>query len=424
MMVNLFQGEGRRMKIMRRPAEVLLCAALILSAAVPSLATPKTGSFRLGKVHVVPILGFDIEHTSNLFLAPDDRRQATGEESDSDNVATLQYGVEFVLPAVDWTISLGGRALTHWYQEYDSQNNTDVQVFATAAADFPGGLGVKIEDTYDLGWLLASNEFGPGEDFEFNHLVVGAYYTFNEDWRIRGEWTNNWINSEQTHDRDRVENIFSGWIYRRIAAKTALSLGATYSDYNYDDNPVADNNATEVNAGVTWDMTNKTRGNIQGGYEWKNYDELSERDDGEYWTLSAGVNYRPLRKTSTYFEARRQTEETSFVDNPWYLHSELYGKVTQDLTKRLYLTGLGRVWVDDYPNTAVYRGQTGDREDQAYHVEGRLGLRLIRGLSLEGRLGYEKRDSNFDSLDYDETIAMITLNAGLALDYERYRRRY
>jgi hypothetical protein len=116
MRMRFFQGEGERMTIMRRPAEVLLCAALILFAAVPSSAAPKTGSFRLGKVHVVPILGFDIEHTSNLFLAPDDRRQATGEESDSDNVATLQYGVEFVLPAVDWTFSLGGRALTHWYQ--------------------------------------------------------------------------------------------------------------------------------------------------------------------------------------------------------------------------------------------------------------------------------------------------------------------
>jgi hypothetical protein len=421
--------------IRRWHAVMALSVALILVTA--DLAMAQTGgrrvrtggsardkipAFRLGKVRVIPILGLDLGHTSNLYLASDTQREQSGVTEDSDTVTTLQYGLEFVLPATDWTFSLGGRGLRHWYTENSDQDTTDVQIFGTAEVDFPGGLGLKLKDVYDVGYLLPSNEFGPGEDFKFNHLELGAYYTFNDDWRINLDYQNNWIEYEQTNERDRTEHIFYGGLYRRIASRTALGLGVGYSDYGYDDNVAADNTALDVTGTLIWDMTAKSQGTIRAGYEWKTYN--LEKDDGNFWILAAGINYRPLRNTSTYLQVIRQTEESSFIDNPWYLHNAVELTVNQNLTKRLYLRGIGELWADDYPNEALYRGQLGQREDDAYRVEGRLGVRLYQGLSLEGRLGYQKRDSNFDDLDYNETTAMITLNAGLATDYQRYRRRY
>jgi hypothetical protein len=396
---------------------MLFTAGLLLSG--PAAAAKIPTSLRLGKVHVVPILGLDVSHTTNIFLSQGDEAVVPKQ---SDTVTTLQYGLEFVLPASDWLFSLGGRGLTHWYTDFSELDNTDVELFGTIEADFPGGFGFTIKDTYDIAFLLPSNEFGPGEDYRYNELVVDARYDFYQDFRIRLQYTNNYINYDETVERDRMEQAIAGWLYRKIASKTALSIGAAYVDYDYDDNVEGDNTATEVNAGVTWGATAKSTGRLQAGYEWKDYTQ--EKDNGEYWTLAGGWNYRFNPKTSMSFTLERGTEETSFVDNPWYLNSSIEAELRRTLSKRFYFEAFGEIWKDDYPNVATYRGETAERADDSWRLRGTLGMNVYRNVSVAVNLEQWERDSNFNSLDYDETIFYFSIRAGLALDYERPRRRY
>jgi hypothetical protein len=430
----------------KKRAIALLLALLMIAAlagTAPAAQKNDDALFHLGKIQVVPILGVNVGHTSNLYRESDSERDAaiveelinpdtdaedassTDFETDSSTVTELNAGLNFLLPADEFTFGAGGVAAWTWYAEDSDQDSNDYRVFGSVGGDFPGGFSFLLKDTYEWGWLLESFEFGEGEDYTLNEFNADFSYTFHEDMRVRFQWVNYLFDYDISDDRDRVENILTGTFYRRVAPKTAALLAVDYAKYSYDESPELDNDSVQVSGGLTWEATGRTTGLVQGGYEWKRYDtEMVEERDGEYFTVTVGVNYRPGQKTSLGLTANRRSVESDFVDNPYFVQSSVRADASYRLMRRFTLSAWGELQKDDYPNETILLDVTREREDDYGRVGGRLGFDVLSWLNLGVEATWTERDSNYDFFDYDESRVWFTANAGFSADaFRRDRRR-
>ena len=427
---------------------IAIALALIFFLVAPtagdaSAAVKDAALFHLGKVQVVPIIGLNVGYTSNLYqedssdrdaaivddiLNPDmdtDDASATDFSPDSSTVTRLSAGLNFLLPANDFTFGAGGIARWSWYTEDSDQDSLAGQVFASIGGDFPGGFSFLIKDTYEGGWLLESFEFGPGEDYILNQLNTDFSYTFHEDMRVRFQWTNYLYDYELSKERDRTENILTGTLYRRVAPKTAALVAVDYADYSYDISPELDNHSTQVSGGVTWEATRRSTGLAQAGYEWKRYDvETEQKNDGEYYTMTVGVNYRPGERTNLDLTAERRSVESSFIDNPYFVASHIRADVGYRFMRRFTVDVWGELRKDDYPNETTLLDMTRTREDDYGRVGGRLGFDILSWLNAGVEGTYTDRSSNYDFFDYQEKRVWFSVDAGLSADtFRRSRRR-
>ena len=247
--------------------------------------------------------------------------------------------------------------------------------------------------------------------YEQNFLLAGMSYgqtssigriTLNYR-RQSKDYLNNGLNYLD-YDSDQYTSRFT----YRIAPKTRIYLEATYSKFDYENSATfeLDNTFKQYSAGLTWDFTNKLSGDINIGYQDRNYDLEAIRDinglayNGEIlWSINS--------YTQIGFEATRESIDSSLEEAGGFLRTSFGLSLNHKLTELLRLKADAGYSKDELVFSS-------SREDTRYAHRVSLDYELHTNISLGAYYVFDKRDSTNLLAKYKANI--IGINVTLSLD--------
>ena len=213
-----------------------------------------------------------------------------------------------------------------------------------------------------------------------------------------------------TNSLDFLNNTndqFSALFVYRIAPKTKVYIEgiSTTFDYKLIGSYELDNTYNRYRAGITWDFTNKLSGDINIGYQERDYDLERLRDisglayNGEIiWALNT--------YTILAIEARRESVDSSLEETGGFLRTTYGASLTHELTERTKIVanvGAGR-------DELVF---TSSREDRRLAYKLSIEYELLRNLSIGTFISFEERDSTDPLADFEANIVGLNMTVDL-----------
>ena len=221
--------------------------------------------------------------------------------------------------------------------------------------------------------------------------------------KIKRDYTNNNLDY-LNYDSDQFSSRFT----YRIAPKTRLYVEAIYSEFDYQSiaNFELDNKFKYYSAGLSWDFTNKLSGDINLGYQDRDYDLETIRDiDG------IAYNGEILWSINTYskigIEATRESIDSSLEEAGGFLRTTYGLSINHKLTELLKVRADAAYSKDELVFNSA-------REDNRYAYSMTIDYELLRYLTLGAYYKYEERDSNNLLANYKANV--IGLSISISLD--------
>lgn len=226
-------------------------------------------------------------------------------------------------------------------------------------------------------------------------------YDFNDVPAVGGGFINN-------DDRDR--DIFVA------NAKAAFEFSpgySAYAEFSYNwrdfDDPVddvginRDSKGFELNAGLTFELTNLIQGSVYGGYMQQDPEDPALRKiKGPAFGASLDWNVTP--STTIGLKGQRTIEDSQFALSSGYFADR--GRLTVDhkFRENIILSVFGEIGQDDYRGIA--------RNDFRYGIGGALEWRLNRHLAANLAYSYQGRDTNSAFVeDFNRNLVSVGLKA-------------
>jgi hypothetical protein len=299
---------------------LLLAAGILLAGSQVSDATiiherpymsprqafwPVGNGIGSGKLKLYPEIGVGVIHDDNIFY------EETGEESDLISHVIPRVRIDYSLQERgQFRIGYSGNFAN--YQDFSS--NDWQRHHAALQLDYkaPSGIFLDVVDQFtDSEDPFGSEaEYGLGQKTSrwHNQFGLGLGYDYGDKFKIVGYFNHN----KQAYDNittDWGQNYDEPWygvgIERRIGPKTWGFVRYFHGERDYNtqspdtlvnETTDADYTADWVEAGLTWDATSRITGELNFGYEWRDYENSVNAsgvpyEDGNNWLAETRINY-------------------------------------------------------------------------------------------------------------------------------------
>lgn len=393
---------------MERKGLGLLCGLSL--AAAQGMAAPQYASIEVGEgLFMTPALDVQLEYDDNIFQS---------ERNEKDSLVTR------VAPAVEWEARQErGRVAFGYAGNYaffanSSDDNVDNHAFRAdaeyqgsrsslglygtfAMASDPRGTGPSdgLGDAFALEVFDKPTEFdewGWGIDAGFEPgarlgLTLGYGFLDKEYQNFR----------EFTRERDRSTDSYSLGLSYALTGKTSAVMNLSRSDIEYDFTPAGaaalDSKQDRITAGLKWEATARTTGNVQFGWEEKDFDDPS-RDKADGFTWEAGIDWSPRTYSTFSLSTMNTFTETDNVGSAKEVSSVGVGW-RHSWNDRLS-TNVGL----DYSEEDF---EDFDRADDFYSFSLAFDYAFQRWMALSGGVKISSRDSNQTAADFDRNIVFV-----------------
>lgn len=396
-----------------------LVMALILSyewslAAVTNNPGDKEGVNLIGQFTLRPSLALQTTHNDNINLT------AENEKSDFISIISPSCSLEHSLSARGLA-SLGYTADYAYYSSYKTKNWRTNQLDFNANYESPGGIILKIVDSFmeSEDPYGAANEYGEGEQKKRWSNTLNGKIGF--DLRNRIKLSGTFYRSKQDYDdnlldwsQDYKNEEYGLGIQFRIMPKTwffsRYYIGetdyTTSSPAGYAGAPVNESNDADfswkrLNAGFTTDPTSKIRGELNFGYKWKNYKNSTDSygnlyDDKNTWIAQTQIAYLMSPKTKLSFVLSRALWASGSASNEFYESLQLGANIDHRFKKKLNLNASVNSRFNDY-NTPVSGPK---RSDDRLDLKLGLTYQINRWFAVSTKYSFADKDSNYSEYSY------------------------
>lgn len=383
---------------------VIPAAAALLWCSGPVLAQDEVDDEATGiglgsGVRLLPKLGTEAWHTDNRFRSESDEVSETG----------LRLRPELVLryaPSIG-TVKLGYRGEIDPIVEDDYSDRTFF-----AGMDLRPLLRHRFEldarHRYGHDPLgLSRTENAPDPEAldldEWEDNTLGGQYTFGApEARInvsaRGEVYDREYQTNRedgTRFLDYKSDSFGGGMTYRLSPKTQLVLDYEHLDIEYDieSAPPLNSKTDRYLAGVRWQATAKTTGEILVGFFDRDFDSGTRADtDGVDWR--ARVIWVPGARSRLTLTTGRLLRESFFVVGEDFVNTQFYDLVwRQDWSERFWTDARVGLLDTDFEGTP--------RQDDTLRYGLTLNYELSRNVTVKAGLEMDDRDSSVNTSDFD-----------------------
>ncbi|MDO6475425.1 outer membrane beta-barrel protein [Alteromonas sp. 1_MG-2023] len=228
-----------------------------------------------------------------------------------------------------------------------------------------------------------------------------------------GQLSFNYQNSEKDYKNNGLDYLdfnkdqFTGRFTYRVAPKTEIYLEAQFAKFDYKpaSNFELDNDYKRYRAGVSWEFTNKLEGDVNLGYQDRDYLQPTLRDinglayDGRLtWHISS--------YTDASIAAKRESIDSSLEGVGGFLRTSFGTSLEHSFTELIHLNfDLG------YSTDEVIHEI--NREDKRYRADLSLNYDLTTRVSTEIGYRLEKRESTDSLADFTANIFEISISGTL-----------
>lgn len=310
--------------------------------------------------------------------------------------------------------------------ENDWQNHTGIFGLNYEA---PGGLIVDIDNTY----VNAEDPYGSENEYKLgvpqisrwsNDLKTKIGYAFSDKFKVLGfyNYYTQDYDSRVDFTQDYDVNELGIGFQMRLLPKTWGFIRYHYGERDYFTHPAgtgvtesndSDFNWRRVNTGLTWDSGAKLSGELNFGYQWKDYDNLTDvngrrYDDKDTWIASTFMSFEATPTTTLDLSVLRALRETGSDTNEFFEDTGIGINLRQLIFTKAQLYAGATYSRNDYN---IYEGEP--RKDDNYKAN--IGIYyLIRGWMRVG-VGYDYWKKDSDRSEYEFTDNRFT--ASLSIVY-------
>ena len=247
---------------------------------------------------------------------------------------------------------------------------------------------------YDQNYILAGIGYG-------QESAIGRFAL--EYRRTDKDYTNNNLDF-----LDFVSDQYTARFTYRVAPKTRIYIESVFSNYDYEtvNDFELDNTYKRYRAGLTWDFTNKLTGDINVGYQDRDYDLETLRDiDG--LAYNGEVTWSINTFTKLALVAKRESIDSSLEQTGGFLRTSYGVSLSHSLTELLKIKADAGYGTDELVFSSA-------RKDDRLAGQVALEYDVLRNLTVGLRYKYEERDSTDLLADYKANV--IGLNVVFSLD--------
>lgn len=384
------------------------------------------GNLTLGPVELHPFFQVSEFFDDNVCRTEkklcQDPKDSTRTKDGKDQYTLLSPGLQLSLPLQNHRFEAEYRGDFGRYSRFKTENYSDNHLNGNLSLNFPGGLLIRLNDTWTDGH--DPRGYAQNIDLDFFHrntAGAGVEMRVGPKFRVAVNYTNLMLNyavDARNGFRDRTDNTVGGTVYYKFMPKTSALLEYDFTSVKFDEaDPGPVNNLTNIKLdnkvqrgylGLTWDISSRSQGTLKGGYTRKQFQE-SGLDDFKGGIVSAGLSHELTTRTSVRLDGERDVRESNLGSQQYYVSNggrlELVHKIHPQVSLKLN-TGFSR---DQYPKPDP--GQTKKRLDNTWMAGGRLDYLFQEWLGLG--LGYDHtgRRSVFDGFGYSDNLYTFSIGA-------------
>jgi hypothetical protein len=386
------------------------CIGLILIAFL-GFPAKVCGEIRLGPFRITPYVTGKGTYTDNVFL--------TQRSEKSDFYYSILPGVNVrIRPIGRHYFYLDYEADISTYDKYTEANTFTHSADAGLDLNLPRGFGVKVGNKITQGADPPDFEGDKDAKYIKNVSRIAVSKNFFDRFGIDVRYSHEFKDYDRS--RDEVDNFNTntvGGTFRfRILRRTSALVDYVYSitDYRKRRRANVENNySNRLNTGIMWDITEKTRGSVKGGYIRTDYYRVDRDDDALF--ASANISHELTSHITVALEGIRSIFDTSNADDniqfgTSYVSSQVRTKLRH--TYRKFTTNLRGEYIHDkYLHDDSNFGRK--RKDDVWRGSVGVDYGMQRWLKFGVKYRYTDLDSNFDSEDYRENL--VAFHVGLSL---------
>jgi len=377
---------------------------LLLSLICLSGNALAAGNIHYGPLEIHPYLSVKEAYTDNIF--------ATATDEKHDWVTTTIPGIKLALPFRTHQLSLEYNAVLTNYSDYGSEDTTDHNVGAVADFKFGSLFGLKLSDAYSKGHeSRVSSTLGRIEKYDTNAACVSATYKLADRSKVQFDYTRTNWNFKLSDYRDREEDLLSAYLYYRFLPKTSAFVEYDYKNIEYDEEQYKlDNIVNTAFLGLTWEVSDYTKGTVKGGYFVKDFDDPA-KDNLSTWTAVADLNHAFSDYSFLRLVGRRIANESSAIGTNYYTTTGALAEYTHKFTYKISGVLRASYGVDHYSDPRVT--ETKKRKDKTLLAGIGAKYQMKDWLEFVLDVGYRDRNSNIDYWDMEENVYSAAVNFAL-----------
>ncbi|WP_175439565.1 outer membrane beta-barrel protein [Alteromonas lipolytica] len=281
------------------------------------------------------------------------------------------------------------------YADHDLRGRIDLEHSLRFSSRFEAGYQKDHEDPGSINRLqLDMTEYNK---YDQNFLLAGIAYGSEQ---AIGRLAFNYRRTDKdytTNDLDYLDFVsdqLTGRFTYRIAPNTRVYAEAIISELNYTPRTTfeLDNTYKRYRAGITWDFTGKLTGDVNVGYQDRDY-ELDTLRDIDGLAYDGEITWSVNTFTKVVGAVKRESIDSSIEETGGFLRTSYGINLKHELTERLKITADAGYSKDELVFTA-------SREDKRHAYQFGLDYELMRNIKLTANYTYEERDSTLSIADY------------------------
>jgi hypothetical protein len=366
---------------------------------------PPAAGLDFNGIKVMPSLSYSGEYDDNVFRTQFNKR--------SDYVNITSPGILVEASPGKHEIKLGYKADI---LRYSNHSNLDIERHTadlTTVLNF-NRLQARLTENFRRTDDFPSTELTKRIKRNENFLSGGFDYDVVERWGIGFDFTWGNINNLRADFDflDRNTYTYATNVYYRITAKTRVFAKYDFVREIFQDDKSRDNNRHRGLLGVRGDLTE--RFNMTGNLGFERLDFHTDTQSGQdNFVTSVNANYRPVERLGIGLLIKRSVESSTFTGNPQFENFTTTLIVTYAFTPKVTVIPHASFGVDLYRKSATNIDLLEKRTD--YNYGAGLGIRyeIQKWIRLDGNYDFSRRDSNFNTNDYDDNRVSFTLTLSI-----------
>ncbi len=374
-------------------------------------------SLKAGPLRIHPFLGAAEIYTDNVFRTKGNRQH--------DFVHILSPGLQVQLPFAGLHQAVVDYRASQWLSQRFSTNNVLRQdLTGQVLFNFPGGLKLHLQGGYVKG-------------FDFRGSAVDLQFQEPTKWNVKnfaGEAENigsqigvrlrvrvadrNFTNNNQAPARDRLNSQADFSVFGLIAPKTFALLSIGINRTVYDQNTQLDSVNYRVSTGLRWNATGKTKGEIQVGYEFLNFDHapvtqpagssLSSGGNGrQNLRITGNLNWAPTERSKVQFRPFRVIRQSGVFNTSTFIQTGMSLNARYAIGNRTTIGGSAQYTNNEFTNDQGSQSSQ-NRTDDLLRGSMRVTYKAVRWLGISAQYQYEQRTSTTSQFEFYANTLMVS----------------
>jgi len=226
-------------------------------------------------------------------------------------------------------------------------------------------------------------------------------------WALEGGWTHNTIDrlTDLFNNNDYGEDVLSVLGGYKISPRMLVLLQTDLGLVNYDHNTTnPDHDYWQLWTGVRGELTSKVTSTLKLGFQDRQLSDIGgqgPQSDFDGLVADMELVYTPSVTDLVRLAYQRTARTSTYASNAWYRQDQLSLTYRKRFADKWVLTPRFAWQLNDYPEESTSGGNTDRREDHFLIIGTALRYEMREWLSTGLAWNIRTRNSNLDSLDYE-----------------------